>query len=178
MSNPWLKFYPSDWQSDPALRSCSGAARGLWVEMLCFMHQAEPRGALLINGKPINAKILAGLSNLPAKEVSASLAELEEAGVFSRTDDDVIFSRRMMRDETKALADKANGARGGNPKLRRGGLTPSGSTGDKAQKLEARSQTPDRKDPSHDEKFSGVEVRALALVYDEDNPFGAERAAS
>ena len=32
--NPWMKFYPSDWRSDAALRTVSSAARGLWMDML------------------------------------------------------------------------------------------------------------------------------------------------
>jgi hypothetical protein len=45
-----MKFYPSDWRSDPMLRLCSLAARGLWMEMMCLMHEAEPYGSLLVNG--------------------------------------------------------------------------------------------------------------------------------
>jgi len=48
--NPWMKFYPADWRSDPMLRLCSLAARGLWAEMICLMHEAEPYGSLLVNG--------------------------------------------------------------------------------------------------------------------------------
>ena len=48
MDNPWMKFYTADWRSDPALRMCSMAARGLWVEMICLMHEATPYGQLLI----------------------------------------------------------------------------------------------------------------------------------
>ena len=55
MSVAWFKFYPSDWRADPALRMCSIAARGLWMEMLCVMHEATPRGSLLINGKRVAA---------------------------------------------------------------------------------------------------------------------------
>jgi hypothetical protein len=50
--NPWMKFYPADWRSDPMLRLCSLAARGLWAEMICLMHEAEPYGSLLVNGNP------------------------------------------------------------------------------------------------------------------------------
>ncbi|ANB33251.1 hypothetical protein M2324_003640 [Rhodovulum sulfidophilum] len=44
MSDPWLKFYTSDWRSDPGLRMCGLAARGLWVEMICLMHEATLEG--------------------------------------------------------------------------------------------------------------------------------------
>ncbi|HDA7904193.1 TPA: hypothetical protein O5V80_002738, partial [Staphylococcus aureus] len=61
MASPWMKFYPSDWRADPMLRLCSMAARGLWVEMLCIMHEATPYGTLLVNGRRLDKKQLAAL---------------------------------------------------------------------------------------------------------------------
>jgi hypothetical protein len=135
---PWMKFYPADWRADPALRMCSLAARGLWMEMLSLMHEADPRGSLLINGKNVSAKQLAGLCGATVRETISLLAELEAAGVFSRADDGTIFSRRMKRDDEKAERDKANGKAGGNPRLNAGVNPP-----DKAQRPEARSQNPE-----------------------------------
>jgi hypothetical protein len=135
MSGPWLKFYPTDWRADPALRVCSIAARGLWMEMLCVMHEAEPRGTLRVNGKPLTSRQLGALAG--CGDVEDLLSELEEAGVFSRNEDGTIFSRRMMRDEARASEDKANGKRGGNPRLK-GGVNPPVKGEDKAQKPEAK----------------------------------------
>ena len=145
MSAPWLKFYPSDWRADPALRMCSVAARGLWMEMLCLMHEASPRGSLLVNGRAIGDKQIAALAGMPAKDAAPLIAELEDAGVFSRECDGTIYSRRMRRDDEKAARDKTNGRKGGNPKVK-GGVNPPGNPprnptpngGDKAQKPEAR----------------------------------------
>lgn len=141
MSKPWMKFYPADWQADPALRSCSLSARGLWVEMLSVMQKSERVGYLLVNGKTPTERSLAVLCGASSREVSRGLAELESAGVFSRDGDQVIFSRRMVRDEERANRDKANGSRGGNPRLKQednGGVNPPVDGGDKAQKPEAR----------------------------------------
>jgi hypothetical protein len=117
MSNPWMKFYPSDWRADPALRVCSIGARGLWMEMLCLMHEATPRGFLVVNGKPVSDKQLAGLAGAAPKETARYVAELEDAGVFSRDGHGTIYSRRIRRDDEKAARDKANGRGGGNPVL-------------------------------------------------------------
>ena len=57
----WMKFYPTDWTGDRGLRLCSLAARGLWAEMLCVMHEAAPRGSLLIAGRPVSVAELANL---------------------------------------------------------------------------------------------------------------------
>ena len=52
MTKPWLKFYPADWRADPRLRMCSLAARGLWIELMSYMHEGEPYGHLTIDGVP------------------------------------------------------------------------------------------------------------------------------
>lgn len=139
MTGPWLKFFPSDWRADPALRSCSIAARGLWMEMLCIMHEAEPRGSLLINGRAVSDKQLANLAGIGLAEVDELLAELHDSGVFSTEVDGTIYSRRMRKDEVKAAKDKAAGSLGGNPTLKPG-VNPPANGGDKAQKPEARDQ--------------------------------------
>lgn len=141
MKQPWLKFYPSDWRSDAALRMCSMAARGLWMEMLGLMHHAEPYGHLVVNGSALDPKQLSQLAGCGLRECVNLLAELESCGVFSRTSEGIIYSRKMKRDFERSLKDKENGARGGNPILK-GGVNPE----DKAQKLEARSQSLDKKE--------------------------------
>ena len=120
MSRPWMKFYPSDWRADPALRMCSIGARGFWMEMLCVMHEATPRGSLLINGVQVTRKQLAGLAGVPEKEAIGFLIELHAAGVFSTEENGTIYSRRMKRDEEKSERDKANGKGGGHPDIKRG----------------------------------------------------------
>lgn len=153
MTNPWIKFYPSDWRADPALRMCSLGARGLWMEMLCIMHEAS--GSLEVNGKALQPQQLAILSGCSLGEVTAWLSELEDAGVFSRDETGTIYSRRMRKDIAKAEEDKANGRKGGNPRLKGGvnpPVNPTDKGEDKAQKPEARSQTPDNSET----KVSGV----------------------
>jgi 5-methylcytosine-specific restriction endonuclease McrA len=104
--NPWMKFYPSDWRSDPALRSCPIAARGLWIEMMAIMHEAEPYGSLLVKGKRVDKKQLAALVGVPERECTVLLLELEGFGVFARDTDGTIYSRRMRRDHAKANEGK------------------------------------------------------------------------
>lgn len=150
MSAPWLKFYPSDWRADPALRMCSIAARGLWMEMLCIMHEATPRGSLRINGRAVTDKQIATLAGI--HDAASLLVEMEEAGVFSREEDGTIYSRRMMRDEEKAAQDKANGKQGGNPTLKQGVNPP-----DKAQIPDTRSQA-EKKDTSPPVRSLGTRI--------------------
>jgi hypothetical protein len=117
----WMKFWPKDWESDECLKVCSLAARGLWASMICLMHKADPYGHLIVNGKAPDAKRLAAVIGATTeREVGALLKELESEGVFSRTDDGIIYSRRMTRDSVALANAIATGQTGGNPQLRRG----------------------------------------------------------
>lgn len=102
MNNPWIKFYPRDWRGDQALRAVSIAARGLWMEMLCIMHEASPYGHLILGGQPVSNDVLARMAGGGVDEVSALLIELENAGVLSRTRKGVIYSRRMVKDKWRS----------------------------------------------------------------------------
>jgi hypothetical protein len=137
---PWMQFYPADWRAEPRLRMCSLAARGLWIDLMTYMHEGEPYGHFTIEGLAPDLDGMASLVSRPLDEVEKALAELEAKRVFSRTESGVIFSRRMVRDRQKAEADADNGKLGGNPKLN-GGLTPPDNGGLKAQIPYTKSQT-------------------------------------
>ncbi|WP_052750051.1 hypothetical protein [Gluconobacter oxydans] len=114
----WAKFWWQDWQRDPALRMCSLAARGAWIEMLCLMADANPVGRLLVNGRTPNMRQLAAVLGCSEKDANKLVAELEENGVFSRSDDGTIYSRRMVRDKVISDEASANGKKGGNPQIK------------------------------------------------------------
>jgi hypothetical protein len=99
MKRPAFTFYPGDWLHDAAVRSVSLAARGLWIDMICIMHQANPYGHLVLNGKDILPTILARILGVEQKDIMEGLQELELSGVFRRDDAGVIYSPRMVRDE-------------------------------------------------------------------------------
>ncbi|CCD29917.1 hypothetical protein CAGGBEG34_330012 [Candidatus Glomeribacter gigasporarum BEG34] len=117
MKRPSFQFYPADWRKDSALQSCSIAARGLWIEMMCIMHECEPYGYLSINGHAMNAAQLARLVGESEKAIKGLLGELENAGVFSRTETGCIYSRRMVNDERIRTVRAESGKLGGNPDL-------------------------------------------------------------
>lgn len=149
-NRPWMKFYPSDWQADDGLRQCSLMARGLWIEMIAIMHKSATYGHLLIAGVNPTVNQIAAAVRGDAKATKAGLEELESWNVFSRTDDGVIFSRRMVADAEKAERDAANGRDGGNPQLKPSNNTTVNGSGNegvnpphKAQIPEAREQIPE-----------------------------------
>lgn len=107
-SHPWMKFYPRDWRGDQALRAVSLAARGLWMECLMLMHEAKPYGHLVVGREPPTDDVLARLAGCSPVEIQPLLAELESANVYSRTNNGIIYSRRMTSDKRKA--DKCRNA--------------------------------------------------------------------
>lgn len=146
MTDPWLKFYPTDWRSDPKLRMCGLAARGLWIELISIMHEATPYGHLLVSGLAPTDTQLAVLVGTSPDQIPALVGELESAGVFSRTREGAIYSRRMTRAAKKSAIARKNGKNGGNPTLRKQtGIPPSDNqiptNGLKPQKPEAIYQT-------------------------------------
>jgi len=135
VKRPAFQFYPADWMKDLELGSCSLAAQGLWIRMMCVAHESDRYGHLCVNGKAMtNVQII---NNIPGANARL-LRELEDAGVFSRTDDGAIYSRRMVRDEALRLVRAAGGeagaehgkkggeygAKGGRPKAEKGGNKP------------------------------------------------------
>lgn len=136
MKRPAFQFYPADWRKDSELQSCSIAARGLWVEMICIMHECDPYGHLVVNGKAMTVAQLSRLIGETPKTTQALLDELESAGVFARTADGCIYSKRMVKDEqvrnARAKGGEAggehghkgalHGKKGGRPRKEEGGL--------------------------------------------------------
>jgi hypothetical protein len=96
---PSFQFYPADWRKDAELQSCGIAARGLWHEMMCLAHECEPYGHLAVNSRPMSHEQISRLCGVTMKEFRVLYAELDRAGVPSKTNDGVIYSRRMDRDE-------------------------------------------------------------------------------
>ena len=112
MKRPSFQFYPADWRRDAALQSCSVAARGLWIELMCVMHDCEPYGVLAVNGRAMSPAQLARLVGEHEKVIVRLLAELEDAGVCSRDEEGRLFSRRMVKDEGAREARAAGGHAG------------------------------------------------------------------
>jgi hypothetical protein len=106
---PAFQFYPGDWRRDASLRACSLEARGLWIELMAIMHDAEPYGHLSVNGVPLTDGQAASMVGIAVPRFRKLLADLEIHGVPGRTPDGVLFSRRMARDHQVRLARAAGG---------------------------------------------------------------------
>lgn len=88
------------------------------MDMLCLMHESPRRGYLQhMTGQPITPDQLARISGEALGVVLPLLQELEDSGVFSRTEHGVIYSRRIVKDEKRRKDQAKDGHSGGNPKL-------------------------------------------------------------
>lgn len=122
--SPAAQFYWRDWLTDPALRSVSSGARGLWMDMLCLMWECVPRGYLQTpTGIPYSTEMICrATGNISKDEVVGWLQELADSGVSSLSGTGVLYSRRLVRDEHKrALCRDAGKKGGGNPHLKKKG---------------------------------------------------------
>jgi len=100
---PFVKFFYRDWLSDAALRRCCPATRGIWLDLICMMHDAdagEVAGSLAELARQIN---------VPADEFATALAELKRTGTadVERVDDAVVVcSRRMAAEAARRRRDR------------------------------------------------------------------------
>lgn len=172
VKQPWMKFYPSDWRADPALRMCEPLSRYVWLEMLGIMHEADPYGHLMVNGIAVTDEALARLIDVPLKAVRSSLKELGRNGVYSVTDHGIILSRRMVRDEMKARSNRDNGMRGGNPSLRNQGVS-QGSV-NPSDKGQVKAQIPDTRSQS-EKRETNVSPKKGTRIADDWEPSEADR---
>lgn len=46
MKRPSFQFYPGDWTSNPNLKRCTFAEKGIWLEVICLMHDQPEYGVL------------------------------------------------------------------------------------------------------------------------------------
>jgi hypothetical protein len=125
---PWFPFETVAWRGDLNLRTCSAAARGVWVEMMLVMHEADPHGHFVLHGQPLDRDLgtFYEISGLKPKVVGRAIGELEQKRVFSRTEDGVIYSRKMVRDRKRRDSDRS---RQQNKRDRDRDVTPNVTTG-------------------------------------------------
>lgn len=102
---PYIRFFPADWLQDN-VAGCSLAAQGLWLRMMFIMHRTDRYGYLTLNGAAMQPDTICRMAGCTPAEYDVLLDELMKAGVPSVTDDGIIFSRRMVRDERER--NKAN----------------------------------------------------------------------
>ena len=92
---PGFWFYTADYQLDT--QELSLAAQGLWMRMLCWMHENEAhRGFLeLPTGEPMTIADIARRAGKPFKQIHRCITELQRCGIFNTGNRSCIYNRRM-----------------------------------------------------------------------------------
>lgn len=131
MKRPAFQFYPADWTNNAKLRRCSYRERGVWLAILCLMHDSDEYGVLRW---PLR-EIIDAVGCKPA-DVDALVARAVMKGVESGTFDGysfrpmhgrklgapvlliapcigpIYFSSRMVEDEYKRVTRANHGGNG------------------------------------------------------------------
>lgn len=135
MKRPSFQFYPGDWSANPNLKRCTFAERGIWLEVMCLMHDQDPYGVLRWPLKEIAQAVgckPADLMALARKGVLKGADDhLAEAFVYTprsgRKDGEPVtlidtqagpiwFSSRMVKDEYLRTIRGDGGGNGDAPK--------------------------------------------------------------
>ena len=73
MKAPAFQFYVKDWLSDPLLRQATPVSRGIWIDVLCFMWEADKRGQLKTTPIKLSRMVSASID-----EVNHFLNEIDD----------------------------------------------------------------------------------------------------
>jgi len=113
--SPGFWFFTGDWLKDPELRFCSIFARGLLIDLLCYMFEAKEQGYMTwSDGTPrTDLEIVDAIVGGTTEEKLSALKELERKGVLSRDSRNALYSRRMSKLKELSEIRKNSGSKGG-----------------------------------------------------------------
>lgn len=109
MKFPYIHFYPGDWKKDPALSQCTPSTRGIWIDLLCAMHEQDRSG--VITG---TLETLARVCRCSTVEFAAALADFRlhnVADVTERHENVTLINRRMNREYNARNSNRLRKAR-------------------------------------------------------------------
>jgi hypothetical protein len=99
--NPSATWYFNDWENDPALKTCSLAAQGLWKRLICIAARSPEHGVVQIesqhSGLPHGLTLIASAVGRPPEEIAPLIDELLSSGTASRDRKGRLFCRKMVR---------------------------------------------------------------------------------
>jgi hypothetical protein len=96
---PYIPLYTGDWRKDPALSLCPPAARGVWIDLVCAMHDDNRSGEL--RGTLEQLAVLGRCSTREAADALTDLRNNRAAEVVQRGDVYIVRNRRMYRDAVR-----------------------------------------------------------------------------
>lgn len=95
MNQPYIPLYVGDWMKDPKLSLCSPATRGVWIDLICRLHELDQGGRITAN-----VQQLARLCRCSDVEMHSAITELlttDSAEVYERNGLFTIICKRMRK---------------------------------------------------------------------------------
>lgn len=95
VKQPALMLYTGDWKKEPGLTMCSAATRGIWLDLLCAMHD-DDRCGKVVGTVPQLARV----ARCTEQEMVAAIEELRStktADVTLCPENVTLINRRMFR---------------------------------------------------------------------------------
>jgi hypothetical protein len=119
-NQPYIPLYVQDFLTDEKLIECSAEATGVYIRLICVLHKSEEYGKILLKQKDKQSTkhLLNFASKLlkqmpyPIEVIERSLQELLIEGVIT-IDDDVLYQKRMVRDNDISIKRSECGQKGG-----------------------------------------------------------------
>ncbi len=120
VKHPYIPLYVGDWLKDPKLSLCSPATRGVWIDLICSLHELGQGGKITAN-----AQQLARLCRSSDADIHAALKELQTtdaADVYERDGVYTVVCRRMRKaadlsEKRQQAGSKAHSNREANPDI-------------------------------------------------------------
>jgi hypothetical protein len=149
---PFIQCFTGDWLKDPAVSMLSPAARGIWWDFICVMHESD-RSGMVTGSRPM----LARLVRCSTDELGGALNEIQLCKTGDVVQDEngivTVINRRMRRE----AIDRENAAN--RQKIHRGRIGGGGSVTppslDILQNLESESDNSDKACKDDDRPASG-----------------------
>lgn len=115
---PAILFYTGDWLKDVNVQSLDYFDQGVWLKLICYMHQSEIYGKLSINHTPMSEKIISKVLGLSLEIASNTIQNLLENGVMSQDSEGFFICRRMVKAKQLSEVRAEVGALGGRAKAK------------------------------------------------------------
>lgn len=106
---PAFQLYPGDWLKDPRLSMCTLKTRGVWIDLICAMHELDRSGS--ITG---SLNQLARICRCTSKEVKSAIDELISTKTANVTHNNgvlTVINRRMKREYNERISGRERQAK-------------------------------------------------------------------
>jgi hypothetical protein len=119
--HPYLPLYTGDWKKDPELSNCSPATRGIWIDILCTMHDSD---AASLTGTIDQLSRQARCSNSEMLMAVCELRDTRTALVVDHQGKYTLSCRRLLRKQALSKIRSKSGSKGGSTTVSKREATP------------------------------------------------------